>query len=65
MQNEIERNKEHLYKAKAEVDVGGLHVGISDVASNVTLKKDDEEIKGEHKKLTGRLSRQDYDHLSS
>ncbi len=65
MQNEIERNREYLYNAKAKIDVGGLHVGISDVASNVTLKKDDEEIKGEPKKLTGRLSRQDYDQLSS
>ena len=64
MEKALERNMELFYNANAKIDVGGLHLGISDVASNVTLKKNDEEIKGNHPKLTGRLSRADYDQLS-
>lgn len=64
MEFEIEKNMDRLYTANAKMPVGGLHQGITDVATNVTLIKDEVEIKGEQIKMTGRLSRQDYDKIS-
>jgi len=65
MEFEIENNMDRLYTTNAKMPVGGLHQGITDVATNVTLKKgDDVEIKGDQMKMTGRLSRQDYDKIS-
>lgn len=45
-------------------DMGGLHHGISEVASYVTLIKEDKRVKGKQSKLSGRLSLQDYEMIS-
>ena len=45
-------------------EVSGLHQGISEVASNVSLVIDDKRIDGKETKVEGRLSYQDYEVIS-
>ena len=45
-------------------EVSGLHQGISEVASNVSLVIDDKRIDGKESKVEGRLSFHDYEIIS-
>lgn len=46
------------------VEIGGLHCGIDEVASNVTYMRDDIRISGDRRPLSNRLSLHEYEAIS-
>ena len=65
MESEMAESQALLQKrSMKKKEAGGLHLGISEVSSYVTLVKGDKRVKGKQSKVSGRLSFQDYEMIS-
>ena len=61
----MDAKKEALKTQPEGEHIAGLYQGINEVASNVTLRKEDQKIVGPKDNFGGRLSLQEYEAISA